>query len=265
MTPSPAPERPCTDRRPVLRAFRIVLLVLCLVVAFAIPGTARADDARWHWPLPPPHPVVNAFDAPDGPYGPGHRGIDIAVTGTSAPVHAVEAGTVRFSGAVAGRGVVSVLHADGLISTYEPVTGTVEKGQEVKAGDVLGTIADGEASHCSDQVCLHLGARRGQGYLDPMLLLGARGPSVLLPWGGSSGVGTVGMPAAAQPRTSGTSITSITSSTSSTSGTSSTSSTAHDELPEPAMVPITEPALSWSRPLPAGVGAGPGGRVALAP
>ncbi|WP_193104180.1 murein hydrolase activator EnvC [Brachybacterium sp. FME24] len=248
MTSSPAPERPCADRRPVRRVLRIVLLVLCLVVAFAIPGTARADDARWQWPLPPPHSVVGAFDAPDSPYGPGHRGIDVAAPGSSAPVHAVEAGTVRFSGAVAGRGVVSVLHADGLISTYEPVTGTVEEGQTVQAGEVLGTIAAGESSHCSGQVCLHLGARRGQGYLDPMLLLGARGPSVLLPWGEGSGERTVEIPAAAQ---------------SGTSGASGGAGAAGDERPAASTVPIMEPALSWSRPRPAG--ARPGGRFALSP
>ncbi|APX34420.1 hypothetical protein BH708_18825 [Brachybacterium sp. P6-10-X1] len=126
--------------------------------------------------------MVHPFDAPEDPYGPGHRGIDVAVPGGGTPVRAVEAGTVRFSGSVAGRGVVSVLHADGLISTYEPVAGTLAEGTKVRAGEMLGVVAESEASHCSGRMCLHLGARRGQGYLDPEVLLGARGPSVLLPW-----------------------------------------------------------------------------------
>src|SRR5699024_10379297 len=128
------------------------------------------------------HPVLRPFDAPENPYGPGHRGIDVAVDSAGTPVRAVEEGTVRFSGDVAGRGVVSVLHADGLISTYEPVTGSLEEGVRVRAGEVLGEITGEDASHCSGQACLHLGARRGQGYLDPEVLLGGRGPSVLLPW-----------------------------------------------------------------------------------
>src|SRR5699024_8715176 len=83
------------------------------------------------------------------------------------------AGTVRFSGSVAGRGVVSVLHADGLVSTYEPVHGLVEAGTRVGAGEVLGTLeSDSTASHCEGG-CLHLGARRGGIYLDPLPLLGA--------------------------------------------------------------------------------------------
>ncbi|GAA1488579.1 murein hydrolase activator EnvC family protein [Brachybacterium sacelli] len=168
--------------RPLLRALRIVLILLCLLTALAVPGPAGADTPRWQWPVPSPHPVIHPFDPPEDPYGPGHRGIDVGVPGAGTAVHAVEAGTVRFSGTVAGRGVVSVLHADGLISTYEPVAGSLEKGTRVRAGEVLGKIAGPGASHCEEQVCLHLGARRAQGYVDPQVLLGARGPSVLLPW-----------------------------------------------------------------------------------
>lgn len=214
---SSQPPRPM-----VLRVLRIMLAVLCLLLALAVPGPAGAEGAaqpegpagtdgpargegpagtdgaargegpRWQWPVPGPHPVVHPFDAPESPYGPGHRGIDVAVGGAAAPVRAVEAGTVRFRGDVAGRGVVSVLHADGLISTYEPVTGALEEGAKVRAGEVLGEIADDGSSHCSSRSCLHLGARRGQGYLDPEVLLGARGPSVLLPWsaGGRAAAGS---------------------------------------------------------------------------
>ena len=50
---------------------------------------------------------------------------------------------------------------------------------------MLGSVEDGaELSHCPEVACLHLGARRGENYLDPMLLLGVRRPSVLLPWAG---------------------------------------------------------------------------------
>lgn len=187
MTTRPASSRPPACPRPALRALRVLLVVLCLLMSFWVAGPARSvPPSRWQWPTPAPHEVAALFEAPPHRYGPGHRGIDIRVPGGGTEIRAVEAGTVRFSGQVAGRGVVSVLHADGLISTYEPVTGSVEKSQVVGAGDVLGTIAEGEASHCSEEVCLHLGARRGQDYLDPLLLLGERGPSVLLPWGGAA-------------------------------------------------------------------------------
>lgn len=147
----------------------------------------ETQAGRWAWPVPSPHPVLRHFDRPSHAYGPGHRGIDIG-TAADAPVRAVEGGTVRFTGSVAGRGVVSVTHADGLISTYEPVRATVREGQRVQAGDVLGTVsADvGGGHHCGTMPCLHLGARYGQAdYVDPELLLGAHGPSVLLPWAGA--------------------------------------------------------------------------------
>src|SRR5699024_7763413 len=104
------------------RRFGALLLAALLpALVRACPGSA--GGARWRGPLSPPRTVVAEFRAPAHRYGPGPRGIDIAVPAEGAEVHAVEAGTVRFSGSVAGRGVVSVLHADGLVSTYEPVHG----------------------------------------------------------------------------------------------------------------------------------------------
>lgn len=195
MSPSSGPPPPpvTLPRRPSpaprLSAHPLLMVVLAgLLIAVVAPAEhARAEGTRWRWPLPPPHQVVSPFEAPEHRYGPGHRGIDIAVPGDGAAVRAVEAGTVRFSGMVAGRGVVSVTHADGLISTYEPVLGILQAGTPVSAGDVLGTITHTSgASHCPRTLCLHLGARRRAEYLDPLLLLGAHGPSVLLPWGDPS-------------------------------------------------------------------------------
>ena len=164
----------------------LLCLVLVLGVLLGAPAApALSEDARWQWPLDPPHQVLVPFDPPAHRYGAGHRGVDLAVPSAPTPVRAVESGTVRFSGTVAGRGVVSVVHADGLISTYEPVEGVLEAGVPVQAGTVIGTVEDRpELAHCPAATCLHLGARRGEDYLDPMLLLGLRGPSVLLPWGG---------------------------------------------------------------------------------
>lgn len=196
--PGPLPPARCTARRS-----RLLLLLLCVALALVPPGTARAEGGRWQWPTPSPHPVLRPFEAPAHAYAPGHRGLDIAVAGQGAPVRAVEAGTVRFAGSVAGRGVVSVLHADGLISTYEPVAASVSAGQQVAAGEVLGAVsAAGPAPHCAE-VCLHLGARAGERYLDPLLLLGARGPSVLLPWGGAGAGAGPAMAASSPPGAAG--------------------------------------------------------------
>lgn len=189
-SPAPRPFRGPLSRpvRPGAGARMLAVLLLAAVLLALLPeGSARGEGARWRWPVPSPHTVLAPFQAPEHRYGSGHRGIDIAVPEGGAPVRAVEAGTVRFSGTVAGRGVVSVRHADGLLSTYEPVHGLMTTGSRVEAGEVLGTLETGAAaSHCTAGDCLHLGARRGGAYLDPLPLLGARGPSVLLPWAGAS-------------------------------------------------------------------------------
>lgn len=65
--------------------------------------------------------VTRGFDPPDGPYRPGHRGVDLAA-GPGTPVLAAGAGVVGYAGVLAGRGVVTVVHpGDGLRTTYEPV------------------------------------------------------------------------------------------------------------------------------------------------
>lgn len=166
----------------------LLVVVVLLLGALAAPRAAAEPTAPlWQWPLAPPHRVVRAFEAPPTPYAAGHRGVDLVGGGTE--VRAVDDGVVRFSGVVAGRGTVSILHAGGLVSTYEPVAGSVAAGQTVATGTLIGTLEASGASHCGTTVCLHLGARRGETYVDPMLLLGAHGPSVLLPLEGAAGGG----------------------------------------------------------------------------
>ncbi|WP_377641616.1 murein hydrolase activator EnvC family protein [Oryzobacter terrae] len=137
---------------------------------------------RWRWPLVPRPPVLRRFRAPPSPWASGHRGMDLAARSGDA-VLAVAAGTVTHRGIVAGRGTVTVLHAGGLRSTYEPVDPAVSVGDLVVPGDVVGSVRPGggtSASHCGPRVCLHLGARRDDGYVDPWPLL-VRGRLVLLP------------------------------------------------------------------------------------
>lgn len=140
-------------------------------VAAPVPRSAgdRRATAAWGWPLTGTPEVVHGFDPPAQRWLPGHRGIDLAgVAGE--PVLAVEAGVVVFSGSVAGVGVVSVDHASGLRSTYQPVTDPVPRGTRVGRGDRLGRLGTG--GHCVLRDCLHLGARRGRHtYVDPEPLL----------------------------------------------------------------------------------------------
>lgn len=134
----------------------------------------------WSWPLEPRPAVEAPFVAPRSTYGAGHRGMDL-VARQGQEVLAVDAGIVSHVGVVAGRGTVSVTHASGLRSTYQPVRGSVSTGSTVAEGESIGSVAG--RTHCGGS-CLHLGARRGTGYVDPRPLLGG-GPVILLPLGPS--------------------------------------------------------------------------------
>jgi murein DD-endopeptidase MepM/ murein hydrolase activator NlpD len=143
------------------------------------PGPDEAgDQPRWRmgmfgWPLSGSPTVVRAFQAPTSRFGPGHRGVDLAAV-AGAPVLAAGAGTVVFTGAVAGHSVVSVDHPGGLRTTYEPVSPTVTAGDRVARGQQIGTVAPGHLG-CTATACLHWGVLRGPAhdreYLDPLRLV----------------------------------------------------------------------------------------------
>ncbi|MFE0203092.1 M23 family metallopeptidase [Streptomyces sp. NPDC058985] len=148
------------------------------------PDPAVPAVARW-WPVGTRPAVLRGWEPPASAYGAGHRGVDLAAAG-GAPARAVAAGRVSFAGRVAGRGVVSLaLTGTGdppLRTTYEPVSASVREGDEVAAGEALGTV-EPTGSHCT--ACLHWGLLRGDVYLDPLSLLPPwlldSGPSRLLP------------------------------------------------------------------------------------
>ncbi|WP_410623321.1 M23 family metallopeptidase [Amycolatopsis sp. cmx-8-4] len=138
---------------------------------------------RLSWPLSPDPVVAKYFDAPETPYGPGHRGVDLAAV-PGQDVLAADAGVVVFAGLVAGRPVISVDHDGGLRTTYEPVAPKVAAGEQVFRGQVLGTVLAGHPG-CAVAACLHWGVRRGEEYVDPLSLTGEVGAYRLKPWGGS--------------------------------------------------------------------------------
>ncbi|MFI0964613.1 peptidoglycan DD-metalloendopeptidase family protein [Streptomyces sp. NPDC021080] len=139
------------------------------------------------WPVGIRPFVLRGWEPPATAYSRGHRGVDLAA-GPGTPVRAVAPGRVSFAGRVAGRGVVSVELSDTgappLRTTYGPVRASVHKGDEVVAGEVLGTL-EAAGAHCGPASCLHWGLRRGAAYLNPLSLLPPwlldTGPSRLLP------------------------------------------------------------------------------------
>ena len=190
-----------------IRAHGAAPLVVVVTVVVAFHSLARPADAAGApvdpvpvgvWPLQPEPDVVRGFDPPDSPFGAGHRGVDLAGA-LGQVVHTALAGRVTFAARLAGRGVVVVDHG-ATRTTYEPVVATVRVGEVLARGQPIGTL-ELAGSHCLPAACLHWGWRRGDTYLDPLLLVGG-GPVVLLPLWSDAPVQRVPMPSPApfEPR-----------------------------------------------------------------
>ncbi len=114
---------------------------------------------------------MDPFRPPAHPGAPGNRGLEYATRPGSA-VRAAAAGVVTFAGRVAAGRHVTVAHADGVRTSYSFLAAVaVRAGQAVEAGDVLGTTG----------TSFHFGARIGEAYVDPAVLLGVAGPARLVP------------------------------------------------------------------------------------
>lgn len=170
------------------RLYRTISLTLALVLLWVgtppapLPTASSQPDAprivRSHrLPTAKDAQVIRAADIPDAVWEPGHRGVDLQASPGEA-ILASRGGTVAFAGVVAGTPVVSISHADGIRTTYEPVMARVRAGQKVRRGEVIGVLADvanlPELARKSPG--LSWGARfegKGRVYIDPMTLLGS--------------------------------------------------------------------------------------------
>jgi murein DD-endopeptidase MepM/ murein hydrolase activator NlpD len=180
---SPYPRRSC--RGPV-RGWRQPLLVLLLTFAALLPVATPAAIGKGDGlvavptttvvPDPPRVPglwmpvtgaVVRGFDARAGPYGPGHRGIDIAAS-VGATVRAPAAGRIGFAGPVAGTTWVSLLVAPGVRVTLGPLLDPVTAGQ-VPSRAPLGRLGPGHRA--GSGAALHLSVRVDGVYVDPLAYL----------------------------------------------------------------------------------------------
>ena len=124
-------------------------------------GAGANDQPRYRPPVSAP--VLDGFRPPPGPFAAGNRGIEYE-TSPGTPVGAIAAGRVVFAGSVGGSRHVTVLHADGLRSSYSFLeTIEVAVDDRILAGQSVGRSTSR----------LHLGVRAGAAYLDPALLFGA--------------------------------------------------------------------------------------------
>ncbi len=151
------------------RSHRARRLALLLALGGGLcwqPAPAWATGG-WGWPVV--GAVLRGFDPPANPYGPGHRGIDIA-TAVGTPVTSVAPGVVTFAGPVGGDLFLSVDHGAGLVSTYSWLSSVlVRKGDVVTVGAVVATSGAGHPGIVPAH--LHLGAKLDGEYVDPLELL----------------------------------------------------------------------------------------------
>ena len=152
------------------------------VSAHAVPDAVGARhtvglaDRGWVWPSAA-FRLVRPFQAPAHAFGAGHRGIDLEAV-DSLELRSPAAGTVAFSGPVAGRGILTIDHGDGLVTTLEPIDTDLRPGATLTSGDAVGTITFGGHAAAG---AVHFGVRLHGEYINPMLLLGGVPRAVLLP------------------------------------------------------------------------------------
>lgn len=185
----------------------LFLLGSLLAIGISVPAAAPAAMSERSVPPPPaPEPppvvqlwmpvagaIVRGFDARAGPYGPGHRGIDMAAS-VETLVRAPATGRVLFAGPVAGTNWVSLLVAPGVVVTLGPLldptvtaggrmdlrapVGRVGPGHPLppvgRAGLPVGQGGPGRAeptrgsAGSGGEVTLHLSVRINGVYVDPL-------------------------------------------------------------------------------------------------
>ncbi|MDY5585241.1 MAG: M23 family metallopeptidase [Arcanobacterium sp.] len=112
--------------------------------------------------------VSKPFIIGENNWNPGHRGVDLKAM-PGAEIRSPESGTVFYVGKIANRTVLSIEHPDGKRSTFEPISTTLEKGQQVQRGESIGTLLP---FHCAPFSCLHWGVKTDSNtYLNPLSLL----------------------------------------------------------------------------------------------
>ena len=124
-------------------------------------------------------PWDSEYLAPETDYGPGHRGVDLALE-LDAKIKAPVSGRIAFADLVVDRPVVTIRAESGYLATFEPAC------TDLKLGDWV-TVGSEFAWHCSPKIdyeyhcksCVHFSARSQYGYLSPDYFLTKMLPSQL--------------------------------------------------------------------------------------
>ena len=137
-------------------------LVVVVASLVSVPVPASAQRGELYRP-PVAAEVIDPFRPPDQPWLAGNRGLEYD-TAWGVAVGAIGSGLVVFAGPVAGHLYVTVLHGDGIRSSYSYLSVlTVAVGDRVVGSQIVGYTSD---------VPFHLGARFAGEYIDPASLFG---------------------------------------------------------------------------------------------
>ncbi len=140
------------------------------LVASVLPGATEGDEQYPERYEPPVDAeVVDPFRPPAHVGAPGNRGLEYDPEPGQA-VWASAPGQVVFAGTVVHNRFVTVLHADGLRTTYGYLGWiAVSEGDWVTTGQLVGTTSDR----------FFFSVRLGETYLDPALVLAAGRPRLV--------------------------------------------------------------------------------------
>jgi hypothetical protein len=172
-------------------------------------------DPRGSWisPLESTPTLAHDYRAPLTQFGPGHRGIDYRAKGKTNLV-APANGVIAWANMVALQPTVSIQHANGYRTAYQPACTDLTVGTPVTQGQVFAVVCDNipaaataadlakyaggvigkvgkvvkvagqvtirVASHCAPLLCLHFSLRHNGAYLSPLALIGGLKPSRLV-------------------------------------------------------------------------------------
>lgn len=187
----------------------LIFLIFCLVWlnVHAEPAAAQSTSAQqanttnWVSPLPAGNAPVKEYKGQLTRFGPGHRGVDYRVKEGQSLV-SPSAGVLAFNSPVALIPAVSIQHANGYRTTFEPACSKLPVGTPLLAGQPFGTVCKptlpipvknpvvtgvklvlkylNPMSHCRPKLCLHFSVRHRGNYLSPLALIDGMQPSRLL-------------------------------------------------------------------------------------
>ncbi len=142
---------------------------------------STSDSSNWSQPFSEPDPSWGSdYVAPETQYGPGHRGVDLALE-IGSKIKAPVAGRITFADLVVDRASVTIQAESGYLATFEPACTTLKLGDRVTVGSEF-------AWHCSPNIeyryhcksCVHFSVRSQFGYLSPDYFLTQMLPSQLV-------------------------------------------------------------------------------------